>query len=273
MKHKLKLCVQLPVPDGDLAPFTDLVERIKELGYAGIEPCVRNPRELNQEQLAGILASRGMAVPALATGRGKRLDGLSLLDPDPAIARRAVQRLKDQTDLLVKLGGARLILGSMKGMAAEGEPRESALERLIPALHEVLDYVESKGCMVVLEAMNRYETNLCNTAAEACELARRVGRAGFKILLDTFHMNIEERDAGQAIRNAGDLLGHVHLVDSDRRGCGSGHIDFAAVLEALDDTGYGGFVTLEQFSDPDILRAARMTMGTLAALGVEPVLA
>ncbi|MFC1736763.1 TIM barrel protein [Candidatus Hydrogenedentota bacterium] len=271
MTYKTKLCIQLPVPDEELGPFANLLDVVKNLGYIGVETCVKDPWTFDRAEFIDMIHSRGMVVPAVATGRGKRLDGLCLLDRYAEIAEKAVQRLKDQTDLLVELGGKKLILGSMKGMAAEGESQEEAGARLAPFLQRVADYAASKDCEIVLEAMNRFETNMANTAAEACVIAKMADRSNVRVLLDTFHMNIEDTSIAGSIIETGDMLGHMHVVDSNRCGCGAGHIDFAAVLAAIYEIGYDEFVTLEQFSDPDVPRAASMTVKHLTELGMEIV--
>jgi len=117
-----------------------------------------------------------------------------------------------------------------------------------------------------LEPMNRYETDLIHTAAEGMELIEQVGMDNFGLLLDTFHMNIEEADIGASIRACGDRIFHFHVADSNRWYPGAGHLDFGAILDDLDATGYRGFVSGEFMPVPDSDTAARNAAYFLKAL-------
>jgi len=107
-----------------------------------------------------------------------------------------------------------------------------------------------------LEPMNRYETDLIHTAADGLELIERVGKENFGLLLDTFHMNIEDADIGESIRTCGDRIFHFHVADSNRWYPGAGHLDFGGILDELEKTGYQGFVSGEFMPLPDADTAA-----------------
>ena len=99
------------------------------------------------------------------------------------------------------------------------------------------------GIDVYLEAINRYETPLLNTAEQTVEVVKQIDRSNVKVLLDVFHMNIEEVSIPDAIRATGDLLGHFHVVDSNRHAPGMGHVDFTEIASALRDIGYKGWIS------------------------------
>jgi sugar phosphate isomerase/epimerase len=104
--------------------------------------------------------------------------------------------------------------------------------------------------------MNRYETDLIHNATDGLDLINRVGADNFGLLLDTFHMNIEDADIGSSIRTCGDRIFHFHVADSNRWHPGAGHLDFAGILEELENTGYQGFVSGEFMPLPDADTAA-----------------
>ncbi len=114
--------------------------------------------------------------------------------------------------------------------------------------------------------MNRYETDLVHTAAAGLELIERVGADNFGLLLDTFHMNIEEADIGESIRACSDRIFHFHVADSNRWYPGAGHLDFASILDELEETGYDGFVSGEFMPLPDADTAAENGIGYLRNL-------
>ena len=113
---------------------------------------------------------------------------------------------------------------------------------------------------MLLEPINRYETNVINTVEQGLEFIERTGLGSLKLLPDTFHMNIEERSLENSIRMAGDKLGSLHLADSNRWAPGMGHLDFKGVLSALQEIGYQGPLGVEVLPEPDDLTAARQAI-------------
>ena len=144
----------------------------------------------------------------------------------------------------------------MRGKTPADGDLEAALERFDLSMEECLQRTAAAGGRFTIEAINRYETPLLCTAAETVTAVERIGSARVSVLLDTFHMNIEEVSIGAAIRQTGARLGHFHLVDSNRRAAGMGHVDFAEVAAALRDAGYDGWLSAEILPLPDDRAAA-----------------
>jgi sugar phosphate isomerase/epimerase len=109
----------------------------------------------------------------------------------------------------------------------------------------------------VLEAINRYENNYLNSSEETSAFVERIGSPKVQVLLDTYHMNIEERDNAVAIRTAGPRLRHFHISDNNRRYPRDGQIDFSKILKALQEIEYGGWLSMEYLPAPNELEAAR----------------
>jgi D-psicose/D-tagatose/L-ribulose 3-epimerase len=123
----------------------------------------------------------------------------------------------------------------------------------VKAVQEVAKYAEKKDILLAIEPINRYETYLVNSIQDALYYACEVNSSHVKIMADTFHMNIEERDIPEAIRIAGNNLINVHLADSNRCSVGRGHINFKALIKALKEINYQYALTLEPLppvSDP-----------------------
>jgi D-psicose/D-tagatose/L-ribulose 3-epimerase len=112
--------------------------------------------------------------------------------------------------------------------------------------------------ILALEPLNRFETSLLNTVEQALEVVAAVDSPGCAIALDTFHMNIEERDLPQAIRAAGDRLVHVQVCANDRGAPGADHFDWAALLRAIVEVGYRGWLAIESFTAEGL--ATRMSV-------------
>lgn len=122
------------------------------------------------------------------------------------------------------------------------------VKRSVEVLQRVAEVAARSGITLGLEVVNRYESNVLNTASQAVEMCRRIGAPNVKVHLDVYHMNIEESDIGQAILDTGDHLGYFHTGDSHRGYMGSGSIDLASVFRAVVKSGYAGPITFESFS-------------------------
>jgi D-psicose/D-tagatose/L-ribulose 3-epimerase len=146
--------------------------------------------------------------------------------------------------------GADLVSGPLyappgRARALDPGAREAEFARACEALREVADHAGARGVRLAVEPLNRFETDLVTTTDRALELCERVGSPQVGLLLDTFHMNIEEGDVAAAVRAAGDRLLHLHACENDRGRLGHGHVDWAGVLGEV--AGFDGVVSLESF--------------------------
>jgi D-psicose/D-tagatose/L-ribulose 3-epimerase len=183
--------------------------------------------------------------------------GLSLLQPEQRaatvdfLARIAAQARTLGSDLVC--GPLLAPVGDLPKVAPGPSERESACAGLLAAAARAADV----GVTLALEPLNRFESAFPTTVAEACALVDTVGGANLGLLLDTFHMNIEERDPAAAIRQAGRRIRHFHCSENDRGPVGSGHVNWQVIRDALLATGYGGDLVVESFGNtvPAISRA------------------
>jgi sugar phosphate isomerase/epimerase len=241
------------------------IAALSTLGYDACELSLRDPGEVDHVWLVEALAAGGLAVSNVATGRAHYEDGLSLASPDRAVRRASVERLAEQSKLAARLGSA-LTIGGIRGVLPKDETAPLRRADAAAAFGEAAAYADSLGVQVLLEPINRYETNYLNTAGEALEFLEAARAPQTKLLLDTFHMNIEEASVTEAFRLAGARMGYVHFVDSNRRAPGCGHTDFDAVLRALEDTGYDGYLGMEILPWPDDASAARLGLENTRAI-------
>lgn len=250
----------------DWAPFQALVARFRAWGYDGLELAVRDPARLDVTTLERALRAGGLPVVALATGSACTIDGLSYTDPDPALRRAAARRIADHCALAARIGGL-VILGLIRGRIAPGMPADRAMAWTREGVQAGCEAGLRLGVRLVFEPINRYEADLIHTAAEGLAFIEEIGAPNLGLLLDTFHMNIEEPDMCQALRQAGPRLHHVHTADSNRCYPGAGHIDFAAVVATLRALGYRGCLSAEILPRPDLIaglaRAAEHLRGLL----------
>jgi sugar phosphate isomerase/epimerase len=236
-----------------------------ELGLDGLELFTTGPEAPPAAEVRALLDDHGLACAAVGTGAGKVLHGLTFTDPDADVRERAVDFARDMIDYGAALD-CHAIIGSMQGFT--GGDRPAAEGRLADALRTLGAHAAERDQVLIYEPLNRYESDLFNRQADAAAFVRSQGLAGVKLLADLFHMNIEEADLGAALRASGELVGHVHLADSNRGPAGTGHTDLGAVGKALREIEYSGWLSAEAFPDPtpedaaaETLRAGRSIAG------------
>lgn len=219
--------------------------RTKEAGFDLIELSYLDPKVVDIPWLACRLEELGLAV---AISMGLPQDG-DISSADAEIAKNGVAILDRAVALTRDLGGTKLggILSSAHGYSPQAPTRE-AWDRSVANLSKVAERAKEAGVTLNLEIVNRFESNLLNTAAQGIAYIRDTGASNVFLHLDTFHMNIEEADLGLALRNAADKVGYVHIGESHRGYLGTGSIDFAAVFDALVAIGYNDYITFESFS-------------------------
>mgnify|MGYP001813309000 CR=1 FL=1 len=216
-------------------------------------------------ELAGLLQKHNLNLAAIGTGAGWVKHKLSLTDGDADKRAKAIEYVKGVIDLAAQYD-APAIIGSMQGRSGEGTTHDEAIQFLKDTLNALGPYAKEKGQPLFYEPLNRYETNLFNTLAEGVEVLESLTTDNVKLLADLFHMNIEEADLPQAIRDAGKHVGHVHFVDSNRRAAGLGHMDHRPIIEALKAIDYEGYLCAEAFPLPDADTCANTTIKTIKQL-------
>lgn len=248
------------------AAFLSRLAEIRSWGYDAVEPLIGLPDAGVIGELGPMLARAGLSLSGFRTGALYGVHGYSFCDPDPSIRRAAVEAVKAVIRETARFPDARVFNGMIQGRPKPGVGIEEARGRCEEALKECVREAERFRVGFCLEPLNRYELPYHNTVAEVADLARRIGSPRFSILIDTFHMNIEEGDLCAAIREHASLIGGVHFIDSTRREPGSGHLDLRAVYAALREIGYSGYVTVETDRPPDRDAISRKTAAFLKGL-------
>ena len=247
-------------------PLSESFALASRYGFDGIEVHLRDPHDVDWEEMVELSGRYSLPVTTLGTGMAAGMDGLTFTDPEAGVRIRAVERVKEHIRLAARLGSAVTIgvlngrLGSNLEQAAQG--REHHLACLKECCHAAAD----AGVSLLLEPLNRYECDWLNTTADALSIIAQLGFANLKYLADTYHMNIEEVNIAASMRRAGSVLGYIHLVDSNRCGPGQGHLPFGEVLNALIDVGYDGYLSLECLPKPDAESAIKNSLSYIKEL-------
>ncbi len=259
------------VPEARGGPFVfwdqlgEACAQAASLGFDAIEVFPSGPDDPALIILPSLLAQHSLRLAAMGTGAGWVKHQLTLTNPDPEVFQRAMSFVKGIIDQAGRLG-APAIIGSMQGRNAPGSDRVPTLLRLKDALTELGDYAAQHQVPLLLEPLNRYETNLINTVDDGLNLVASLGTTNVKLLVDLFHMNIEETSIPLALRAAGATIGHVHFVDTNRRAAGFGHLDYGSVIGILKEVGYKGYLSAEALPWPDSISAATQTIAKFKEL-------
>lgn len=261
----MKPCVTVSlVPEARGGPFIywdDLpvaCERAAHLGYAAVEVFPPAPNAIDARELHSLLKKNHLALATLGTGGGWVRQKLTLTNASSEIRERALAFVTEMIDVAAPFGAA-VIIGSMQGRWEGEVTRSKALDYLGAALNRLADIGAARNVTILYEHLNRYETNLLNRVEDVLPFIRPFG-SRIKILADLFHMNIEEASIPDAIRLAGEHIGHVHFADSNRRPAGLGHTDFRPIFTALREIGYNSYISAEAFAYPDSDAAAKQTI-------------
>ncbi|HDY76192.1 MAG TPA: sugar phosphate isomerase/epimerase [Candidatus Marinimicrobia bacterium] len=231
--------------------------KIKGYGFDGIELAIRDPKLVNQAEIKSLLTELELTVPAVGTGQAFGEEGLSFVHPDQTIRHQAIDRIKAQMHLAEMLG-AMVIIGLIRGFRDKDVSTHQTDTWLVEALRGCAQ--ENERVKLIIEPINRYECDLVCTVQEGMELMEKVEYPNVGLLLDTFHMNIEEPSIYESIRLAKERLYHFHIADSNRWYPGAGHLNFPKIIDTLSEVDYQGYVSAEILPLPDPDTAAERTV-------------
>lgn len=236
--------------DADFLPY---VEKVKRLGFDTLEVnsgTVTRMSRGERDRLKNAAADAGIEL-TFCIGLPHAYD---IASPEREVRRTGIEYLKDQARMVSEMGGrgiGGIIYAAWPGQLPVGESdRRPWTDRSVESMKEAIKTAEECGVIFNVEVVNRFEQFILNTAQEAVEYVERVGSPNVKILLDTFHINIEEDSFREAILTAGKRLGHFHIGETNRRPPGRGRIPWDEVIGALGDIDYRGAIVMEPFLMP-----------------------
>jgi 5-keto-L-gluconate epimerase len=258
----MKLSIAVSSPDAVFSAlalkgsYEDNFALVKDAGFDGAELAIKDPAKIDTLRLETLLKQFGLVAPAMGTGRAFGEEGLCFSAAEETVRRAAVERICSHVDFGARLNSL-IIIGLIVGKNPVTPETEGWA---VECLAECSKYAAGKGVTLVVEPINRYETSFIINVDYCLRFLDRVGADNCKILLDTFHMNIEEASIEGSIRRAGARIGHVHVADSNRWHPGAGHIDFKSVVATLREVGYDGFLSAEILPNPSPAEAACATV-------------
>jgi sugar phosphate isomerase/epimerase len=239
--------------DWPLEKWHSVLKDLSENGFSGIEPLITGPYEYGVEEIKNLLDAYNLTLFGVRTGGIAMKHDVFFNHPKEAIRKEALERFIEVIHYSSHFGNPRLLVGLIQGNLQEKQPIAQAEENISSSILECARIADTYQMEIDLEPVNRFEVNHHNTIASVQDFIAGMGTNSIRLLVDTFHMNIEEACIEESIISAGGFIGHVHLADSNRRVPGKGHFDFETVFKALRKIKYDGCLTIEATTDASLV--------------------
>jgi D-psicose/D-tagatose/L-ribulose 3-epimerase len=235
-----------------------VLESLKKMGYDGVEIPLFNLDVAKCATLGKKLDSLGLRRTAV-TIRGSDDNPIS---PDAKVRALGVANNKKTLDCCQALGAETLVgpYHSAIGIFSGAGPTADEWKWGVESMRQTSEYAQTTNVMLGVEYLNRFETYLLTSAADTVKFVKEVNHPSCKMMYDTFHANIEEKNLAETIRHCAPQLCHVHISENDRSTPGKGHVDFKTTFDALREVGYDGWLMVEAFglALPEIAAATKI---------------
>jgi D-psicose/D-tagatose/L-ribulose 3-epimerase len=235
-----------------------VLEMLKGFGYDGVELPLFDADVAKGKRTGAMLDGLGLERTAVSIATPEA----NPIDASPAVRQAAVDRLKGVVDVChaagVKLlcGPLHSALGQFSGSGRTADEWSRGKETIL----EVADHARAAGVTLVMEYLNRFECYFLNCAADCAQFCQEINHPNVRMMYDTFHANIEEKNIADAIRTAAPYMVHVHISENDRSTPGEGHVDWATSFKTLKEVQYDGWLMIEAFglALPELAAATRI---------------
>jgi D-psicose/D-tagatose/L-ribulose 3-epimerase len=240
------------------AELFPLFGKLKQAGFDGVEVPLFGGDAAHYKTIRKVLDDNGLACTAVTVAN----PAANPISPDPGLRQAAVDHLRWALEMEAVIGGTHLCgpYHSPLGVFSGTGPTQDEKSRAAEVLHKAADEAKKLGIMMAIEYLNRFECYFLTTAADTRALVKQVAHPNFRMMYDTFHANIEEKQVGQVIRAVADSFIHVHISENDRGTPGTGHVAWDETFRALKEVGYDGWLTIEAFGRalPDLAAATKV---------------
>ena len=241
----MKFSYVLPDPASyrDWAEFEGDLACLKQAGYDAVELQIADPAKFDEPRVRKALQAAGLPMCAFQTGGTYTSCGNCLSTADEEIRERTIKLLLSFVDLAARWKAV-IVLGSLQGRFMDEPDRVAGEERIRAAIRTVGEYAAPRNVVIAFEPVNHGEISFHNTIAEVAAVVREINLPSVRLMVDTFHMNIEERDMLAPLPGIQDLLAHVHLSETSRNVLGEGHWNTRGFLVELRRLHYASFCSV-----------------------------
>lgn len=232
--------------------FAECIPKAAQLGYRGVELALKRADEVHPDQLQTLLEDTNLAVSCISTGQVYADGGLMLTHENTGKREQTMAIFRELIDLAASFGQL-VNIGRVRGLVGNRN-RAAVDDMFVDVARELCDYAQPKGVTLILEPVNRYETDFINSVEEGVALMKKVHRPNMLLMPDVFHMNIEDKAIGSELIKHIDFVKYIHLADSNRLAPGQGHLNFSAIFNDLQQVMYDGWLSVEilPLPTPDI---------------------
>jgi D-psicose/D-tagatose/L-ribulose 3-epimerase len=224
----------------------DLIRKVADMGYDGVEIPFNDLGVLDAKATRKACQQAGVGLTSCCV----LLPGTNLCSEKEDERKAGIERLRRMVDITAEMGGdtvAGPLYAPVRHLTGRGRT-DDEWKWCVEGLGAAAAHAGKADILLTIEPLNRFETYVVNTAADAVKLVKEVGSDSLKVQIDTFHANIEEKDTAAAIRATGQWLGHFHASESDRGTPGTGQVRWREAFAALKEVGYNRWVTIESFA-------------------------
>lgn len=252
-----------------LEKFTALCKFLSLLGYKGIELAILEPEKIPVKKLKEISDSYDMEIPALGTGATYLRFGYSLGDINPNVREKSIERIKKYFEFAL-ISDSKVIIGLIRGRYSFISGPELAEKNIIASLKTCCELAENYSIELAFEPINRFEVDSFNTIKESLEMMEKIGSNYLTLLIDTFHIHLEEdpKNIFDYLETITNKVSHIHLADDTRKAPGTGHFDFKRFLRIFKSSTRLGFASLETIMKPSLEDVAKDTMTYLKSIKI-----
>jgi len=251
---KTSVVVAGPSFQGTTAPLTGTYENVAAaaaaIGFDAIQLTVNRPLEVPVREVLQAVDKHGLAVSSIATGLGYTVDGLSLGNRDEANRLAAVQRMREHVDLAAQLGGARVIIGAIRGWARDSGAWNVFERQFRQSVAAILHHAEKRDIDIILEANDHLETDAYLSVKETAEGIASYGSPRFKLHLDSMHLLYERQDVEKELPRVAPMIAQVDISDEDRMAPDGKHFDFPLLMRVLKEINYQDYLVFEYRPSP-----------------------
>lgn len=241
--------------------FEECIPKAAHLGFHGVELALKRADEINPVQLQRLLDNNAIEISCISTGQVYADGGLMLTQSNPEKRKEIISIFKDLVDL-AEYFGRQINIGRVRGKVGNRSIKE--VEDLFSEVTtELCEYAKPKNVTLLVEPVNRYETDFINSVEEGVALIEKVAVTNLMLMPDVFHMNIEDKSISGELIKYIHLINYIHLADSNRLAPGQGHIDFHQIFGNLLAAGFDGWVSVEILPKPNPDIAAKQAASFL----------
>jgi sugar phosphate isomerase/epimerase len=253
----MKFSYVLPDPAsyGSWIEFEGDLACMKQAGYEAVELQIADPAQFDEDRVRSALDAVGFPLCAFQTGSTYATRGNCLSTADAQVRRRTIDLLRSFVDLAARCSAV-MVFGSLQGRRSDEPDCTAGASRILEAVAEIGKYATANGVIFAFEPVQHGEVGFHNTIAEVAGVVRELNLPGVRMMIDTFHMNIEEQDLLAPIAPVRDILAHVHLCETNRGVLGTGHWPTSAFIAELKRLDYAGYCSVGVYNTRQSRRCA-----------------